>query len=245
MANYPRSLILHDGSTFHITWKCHNDKFLLKSEFSKECYYDLLLKYKNKYKVKFFSYCFMDNHPHLTGTCETQKGLSDLFRVVNSCFSKTLNKHLKRKGQTVMDRFKSPLIQDDEGLREVMFYNDLNPFRTIKQILPKDFKWSSYHHYAYGKEDPLLSEPEFYLEWGKTPEERQKVYREMVEAILKDDWHEAKVKDNNKEKRAKKRNYSTIYFIGDPKWVKIKYDKIRKRMASIKQKRREKNKLKS
>ena len=73
-----------------------------------------------------------------------------------------------------MDRFKSPTMETDDDLMNVMIYNDLNPYRTRKKTHPKSYKWSSYQHYAYGKQDPLLTEPECYKALGKTSQQRQK-----------------------------------------------------------------------
>jgi len=161
----------------------------------------------------------MDNHPHMTGQCKTQKGLSDFFRVVNSCFAKTLNKHLKRKGQAVMDRFKSPIMKSDEDLMSVIIYNDLNPFRTIKRLHPKNHKWSSYHHYAYGKKDPLLTDPECYKEMGKAPKKRQKHYRYMINEIMKNDHRMPKCPYRKKG--------SYLCFVGDPIWAEKNFRKLR------------------
>jgi len=219
MANYPRGLIVYDGSVFHVTWKCHNEDWLLSSEFAKRLYYELLVKYKDLYGIQIFSYCFMDNHPHLTGQCETQEKFSDFFRVVNSCFARKLNRYLKRKGQAVMDRFKSPVMETDEDLMSVIIYNDLNPFRTIKRIHPRDFKWSSYHQYAYGKSDPLLTEPECYKEMGKTPKERQRNYRFMIDEILKNDHRLPKCPYRDKG--------SPLCYVGNPEWVKERHSKLR------------------
>jgi len=213
MANYPRSLIIGDDSVFHVTWKCHNNDWLLESEFAKEIYYKLLVKYKNYYGIKIFSYCFMDNHPHLTGQCKSQKLFSDFFRVVHSCLAKQLNRHLKRKGQAVMDRFKSPTMETDDDLMNVMIYNDLNPYRTRKKIHPKSYKWSSYQHYAYGKKDPLLTEPECYKELGKTSQQRQKNYRFMINEIVKDDHRAPKCPYRQRE--------GVVCFIGNPHWAEL------------------------
>ncbi len=234
MANYPRSLIVGDGSVFHVTWKCHNNDWLLGSEFAKKTYYDLLLKYKDLYGVQIFSYCLMDNHPHLTGQCKSQKLFSDFFRVVNSCFAKTLNRHLKRKGQAVMDRFKSPTMQTDDDLMSVIIYNDLNPFRTIKQTHPKNFKWTSYHHYAYGNEDPLLTDPECYLSLGKTAKERQSNYRHMIDEIIKDDHHAPKCPYKN--------NKSFLCFIGNPNWVEKRFKKLAQETKRLKREWRDRHK---
>ncbi len=213
MASYPRYMIVENGSTFHVTWQCHNRDWLLKEDWAKQLYYALLLQYKSKYGVKIHSYCFMDNHPHLTGTMASKEQFSALFRVVNSLFAKAINKRFKRRGQVVMDRFKSPRIETDRDLLQVMTYIDLNPFRAKKVKHPKEYQYSSYGYYAYGKDDPLIDPCDTYLAMGNNPESRQKSYRELVEFVLR--------KDGNLKK-----NYSNTYFIGNPVWVLRKFQQF-------------------
>jgi len=88
-----------------------------------------------------------------------------------------------------------------------MFYNDLNPKRAKMVVHPKDYAWSSFHYYAYGKEDPLITPAPCYLLLGKDHKERQAAYRKMVEEVLKNDWKE-------------KKPYSSVCFIGNPEWVR-------------------------
>ncbi len=209
MASVPRSAILEDDSIFHVTWQCHNHEWLLEQVWAKETYYELLLKYKNRYQIEIYSYCFMDNHPHLTGRFKSLKLFSDFFRVVNSVFAKKYNKKMKRKGQVVMDRFRSIRIDKDQALLKVMFYIDLNPKRAGKVSHPYKNSFSSYLYYANGKPDPLITPAPSYLLLGADLQERQRVYTEMVEQILKDDWK-------------KKEPYSSIPYIGDPTWVTLR-----------------------
>jgi len=206
-------MIVEDRSTFHVTWQCHNKTWLLKERWAKDFFYDLLLKYKKKYGIRFHSYCLMDNHPHLTGTMGNKEQFSAFFRVVNSLFAKKINRMKKRRGQVVMDRFKSPRIQTDRDLLNVMAYIDLNPVRARKVRHPKENSYSSYDYYAYGKADPLIDPPDSYLILGDTPETRQKEYRNLVEFILMTDGH-------------KKQNYSDVKFIGNPDWVAQKYREL-------------------
>lgn len=215
MAYLARRDIIFDGATFHVAWQCHNFDWFLESDDAKELYYNLLLKYKDRYGVSFYSYCFMSNHPHLTGHIETVNGLSRLFQTVNSQFAKNINKLLRRRGQVVMDRFKSPVIQDDRALLSVMTYGDLNPNRAKMVKHPKEYKWSSYRYYAHGEDDPLITPAPSYLALGRNPKERQLKYRIMVNSIIK-------------EYGLNKRNFSQTQYIGDPKWVENNYDSIKK-----------------
>lgn len=215
MASYPRNLILKDNSLFHVTWRCHNQNFHMKFDWVKKKYYELLLTYKDRYDVKIYSYCFMSNHPHISGHCKTQTQLSDFFRLVNSQIARFYNRRMKRKGQLVMDRFKSPEVENNTALLKIMMYIDLNPNRARMVKHPKSYRWSSFHYYAYGKEDPLITPAPSYLELGSTNNERKKEYINLVETIIRHDW----------------KNQATLYdkyFLGSPDWVTYRYNLIKK-----------------
>jgi putative transposase len=216
MASLPRYEIVYDGACFHVTWLCHNKDWLLQWEWAKQAYYDLLRKYKAKYGIDIYSYNFMDNHPHLVGHLTDKKEFSAFFRVVNSQFARIVNKQLKRRGQVVMDRFKSPVIDSDEYMLTAMGYGDLNQHRAGKVAHPRDNEWSSYRHYAYGEEDPLITPSPSYLALGNTPEERQREYRAIVEALVE---------------HRRLMNISHTYFIGDPDWVIKKYQELCERLG--------------
>lgn len=203
----PRYEIIYDSAIFHVTWQCHNQHWLMKHNWAKQLYYDLLLKYKDKYRISFYSYHFMDNHIHLSGKINgTKEEFSALFRVVNTIIAKEINKRVKRRGQVILDRFKSPCIQSDKALFAVMTYQDLNSWRVNKVRHPKEYPWSSYRFYAYGEQDPLITPAPSYLGLAEIDAERQIIYREMVERIMLEDGYQ-------------KKNYSTVRYIGDPNWV--------------------------
>lgn len=160
----------------------------------------------------------MDNHPHLSGHIGNKEDFSAFFRIVNSLFARLVNKRLKRRGQLVMDRFKSPQIEDDGHLLNVIIYIDLNPYRAGKVKHPKDNEWSSFAHYAYGKEDALITPAPSYLALGNTDAARQKTYREMVNALLE---------------KPRAINISRTYFIGDPDWVMAKYKELKTALTPL------------
>lgn len=204
-------MIVEDGCFFHVTWRCHNRDWLLDDERAKKLYYDLLLKYKDRYGIQIHAYHLMENHIHIAGRMDQKEAFSAFFRVVNNLFARRRNRKLKRCGQVVMDRFKSPMIQDDCHMMRVMTYIDLNGVRCGRDNRPGDQKWSSYGYYAYGDEDPLITPSPSYLELGTGDKERQQVYRGMVKELMKQEGY----------------NISGTCFIGDPDWVKARYEQLR------------------
>ncbi len=213
----PRHTIIEDGSTFHACWRCHNKEWLLEDDWSKDVYYKLLLKYKNRYGISIYSYCFMSNHPHITGRVAIRENLSHFFRIVNAMFARTYNKRHKRFGQVVMDRFKSPRIETDDALLRVMIYNDLNPVRAKMVPNPKDYRWSSYHYYAFGKEDPLVTPAPSYVTMGNDSLSRQTNYRKMIDEIIAMEIATGRIKLER---------YSHRYYIGNPDWVQERHQEL-------------------
>lgn len=208
---YPRYVLIWDGCTVHVTWQCHNFSRLLRPQWAKQAYYDLLCKYKDRYHVAIHSYDFMSNHPHLTASLQgTKEEFSALVRTVNSQFARLVNRRLGRRGQVCMDRFKSPVIQNDEIHLHVMAYGNLNPVRAGITTHPRYYRWTSYHYYAHGKADPLLTPAPVYLTLGATPPERQRAYQQMIDEILTAEG-------------LRRKPYSTDWFLGDPAWVVERY----------------------
>lgn len=216
MAYLPRNNIIWDGALFHVTWKCHNHHFLIRYSWAKQLYYELLVRYKEKYPVSFYSYHLMDNHIHLSGKIEgTREEFSSLFRIVNSLLARTINKKLKRRGQVILDRFRSPVIQNHQTLVNVMHYHDLNSYRAGMVKHPRDYLWSSYGYYAEGKVDALVTPAPCYTELADTDEKRRAAYRQRIEEIIKEDGR-------------KKKDYSKTLYLGDPSWVKERYREIQR-----------------
>lgn len=218
---YPRRLIISDDSLFHVTWQCHNNSFFLEERWSKELYRRLLIKYKARFGIVIYSYCFMSSHPHLAGHCETREGLSKFMQVVNTRFAVEINRVYGRKGQAVRDRFKSPQIESPEHLWNVLKYIDLNPVKAGLVERPEEFEYSSYRFYAFGESDPLVDACPAYLELAGTPEQRQRMYRSMVEAVLNAENSESSSEDDPDESR-----FGGLC-IGNPTWVFARYEEIR------------------
>ena len=180
---------------------------------TKAHYISLIKNYAKQYRVRIYNFCLMSNHPHITGCCENARLLSDFFRVVNSVFAKAYNKKNKRRGQVVMDRFKSPIIETDTDLINVMVYVDMNPVRARMVRHPKQHHWSSHKFYASGKFPVWITPAPAYLKLGKTSSQRAKAYRKMTEKILENPWE--------------KRPISSVNFIGSKDWVQLKARQLR------------------
>jgi len=181
----PRNEIVYDGCLFHVAWQCHNKSWLFRDERIKRLYYELLLRFRPVYRLDFHAYHFMENHIHLVGRTESQESFSNFFRVTHNVFARQYNWRKRRRGQVVMERLKSPTIDDDSHLLAVMAYVDLNGVRAGRDVNPGESIWSSYHYYAFGKGDDLIKPAPSYLALSGDPLQRRAEYRAFVAGMMK------------------------------------------------------------
>lgn len=184
MPQKPRNQIISDGSYFHTTWQCHNKEWVFADERLKKLYYEILCKYHKKYSMLFHAYHFMENHIHLIGQAGSLENFSNFFKVSHNIFARQVNYRAHRRGQVVMERLKSPTIQNDEHMLAAMVYADINGVRAGRDKKPGENIWSSYLYYAEGKEDDLISPAPSYLALASGPFERQVRYRSIVENAI-------------------------------------------------------------
>jgi putative transposase len=138
----------------------------------------------------------MGNHAHETGRLCHQskmrrclKALGDWMRNAHSRFGQAYNRRNDRQGKVAYDRPKTKEVDANGGLLQVMFYGDANPVGAGMVSHPSRYPYSSYLYYAYGKKDDIsdaLTPPPEYLALGRTPDERQKKYRELCDAYLRE-----------------------------------------------------------
>lgn len=123
--------------------------------------------YKLKEKCQIHAYCSMSNHFHqVVSYKDGSHHLSFLMRQQHALFGIRYNRANKRSGKVAEGRPKTPLIQNDQHRMRVHFYVEANPIRAKIRTLSnlKDYIYSSYGFYAYGKETrftTLLTIPEW------------------------------------------------------------------------------------
>lgn len=194
----PRSLqLIPPTASVHMYQRCHNKEYYLRPPRFKALYMQAALeslKHEVTFgKIKITSYCILDNHLHAgLGYEDSFEYLSRFMRHSNSLFGARYNRLNDRSGKVSESRPKTTLIQNLEHEMRAHFYIEANPIRagmcTPENL--KSYKFNSFKFYAYGIKDEyssLLTIPEWYLELGSTPKERQKKYRELFYAYLRED----------------------------------------------------------
>jgi putative transposase len=210
MPRIPRSKLVAVDSTNHCTWRGHNLDRVLGSDAAKSVFLSLLATHKERYGIEIHSYSLMDSHPHVQCTSRRgQQAFSQFWRLVNYSFARWYNRTHKRRGQVIMDRMTSGGIQDGPHQLAVMRYGDLNPVRAGIVRSAKNYRWSSYRHYAFGEPNDLITDAAEYLALGATGAQRRIAYVHLF-ATKRDDF------------LVRRPDLVAAPFIGDATWVSMK-----------------------
>lgn len=172
-----RMLLVEENSTNHCTWRSHGHAPVLDTDAARSKFLELLRKYKEKHGIEIISYCLMGTHPHVL--CKATRGqpaFSAFWKVVNWAFARWFNLRTSGRGQVVMERLRSPRVQDGRHQLVVMRYGDLNPVRAKLVASASGWRWSSHRHYAYGEANDLITDSAEYLALGNNGPERRQAY---------------------------------------------------------------------
>ena len=169
------------GMPHHIVHRGNNRQQI----FYQEKDYLFLIKSIREAKKNFdcllYAYCFMLNHIHMILVPKNIDGLSKMLKLVAGRYTRYINKNYERTGTLWEGRFKSSPIETERYLFGCTRYIEINPVRAQIVKHPAFYRWSSYSKKAVVKNDPILDLDPYYLELGRTPEEREHAYQEWFQ----------------------------------------------------------------
>lgn len=125
------------------------------------------------------AYCLMTNHVHLLLTAREVTGCGLLMKSIGELYARYFNKSYSRTGYLWEGRFKSCLVESEDYVLACYRYIELNPVRAGLAMRPDEYPWSSYRCNAKGETSDLVTPHDEYSRLGRTPAERQAVYRDL------------------------------------------------------------------
>lgn len=172
--------ILPEEGVLHTLTRGNNRQQVFKESHDYKAYLKFLKKYKRDNKISIYHYCLMPNHTHLIVAISQESTLSRFMKQLNLAYLHHYKKRYKYVGHLWQGRYKSLIISEDEYLITCGRYIELNPVRAGIVEDPKDYEYSSYHAYAYGRRDEIVEFNPMYSELGQTAKERQLNYRKDI-----------------------------------------------------------------
>lgn len=144
----------------------------------------MLQDFSERFNIEVYAYVLMGNHYHLL--LKTPDGnLSKGMQWFGTAYTRKFNLCNNRSGHLFQGRFKSIIVENEAYLLRLSCYIHRNPQRAGIVERLSDYKWSSYHYYAYRKSVPAWLKTGLILEQlgGK---DKNQAYRLKIQQYAKE-----------------------------------------------------------
>ena len=135
------------ATTYHLTHRCHDRKFLLRFAVDRDTYRQVLWETKPRGAVWVLAYCLTSNHMHLLVRAEEETGISSWMQRAQGEFAQWYNRRKGRSGAFWEGRYHCTLIGGSEHCEHCMTYIELNMVRAGVVQHPRDWGWCSYQEW--------------------------------------------------------------------------------------------------
>lgn len=172
------------GVPAHIVQRGNNRQACFFTDSDYLYYQNVLGEGLRRYGAELHAYCLMGNHVHLLITPHYEDSISRVIQHLGRQYVQYVNRSQSRSGTLWEGRHKGSVIDAQSYLLNCYRYVELNPVRASMVACPEQYRWSSYHHNALGKTDPLITEHPIYQQLGASPSEQRDYYGQLVQLAL-------------------------------------------------------------
>ena len=133
------------GQVWHITQRCHQKQFLLRSQADRRRWLYWLYQARRRFGLSVLNYIVTSNHVHLLVHDHGNNAISPAMQLISGRTAQEFNKRHGRRGAFWEDRFHATAVQTDAHLARCMVYIDLNMVRASEVSHPEEWSCSGYH----------------------------------------------------------------------------------------------------
>lgn len=172
------------GIPWHIIQRGNNRSVCFYAEEDYQFYLHYLEEFAAKFGCAVHAYVLMTNHVHLLLTPQQSDSAALLMKHLGQRYVQYINRTYRRSGTLWEGRFRSCVTQTEDYVLACYRYIELNPVRAGMVMRPQDYRWSSYHANAMGKESSLIVPHAEFQRLGRTDVVRREAYRALFKAHL-------------------------------------------------------------
>jgi putative transposase len=130
------------------------------------------------------AYVLMTNHVHLLATPAAADSLPRTMQTLGRRYVRFINGRYRRTGTLWEGRYRAAPIDSEEYFIACCRYIELNPVRARMVEHPRQYCWSSYRAHGEGKADALAAFHPILRRLGRSRQERQAAYRDLIKEKL-------------------------------------------------------------
>lgn len=184
MARHPRLDL--PGVPQHIVQRGNNRLPCFLDDTDRRRYLTLLREALLGSDCALHAYVLMDNHVHLLVTPPRTGCITRMMHKLGRQYVGSFNARHGRTGSLWEGRYKSCLVDSEDYVMRCHRYIDLNPIRARMIDDPAAFRWSSCPAHC-GADDALITPHPCYEALGRSPTERARAYRALLDEALSED----------------------------------------------------------
>lgn len=133
------------GQVWHITQRCHQKHFLLRSDVDRRRWLYWLFQARKRFGLSVLDYVVTRNHVHLLVRDTSETTISDSMQLISGRTAQEFNRRQERSGAFWEDRYHATAVQSDLHLARCLVYIDLNMVRAGVVNHPSKWKAGGYH----------------------------------------------------------------------------------------------------
>lgn len=148
--------IIPHQAMLHIIGRGNNKIHLFKNPDNFTQFRRTILRFISGLPIFIHNYVFMQTHIHILAWIDNTGVLASLMKRIAVSYNHYYRRQYDFYGHLWRGRFRTVVVEGDHHWAACGRYIELNPVRAQICKRPEIYPWSSYHYYAFGKEDPLL-----------------------------------------------------------------------------------------
>ncbi|HEX2197657.1 MAG TPA: transposase, partial [Burkholderiales bacterium] len=191
-----RARIMLPGIAVHVMQRGNDRADCFFDDEDRGFYLNHLARLLPRARCQLHAYCLMTNHVHLLVTPDEDQGCARLMKGIGQLYAQYVNKRYLKRGHLWEGRFKSCLVQSEHYVLSCYRYIELNPVRARLVVRADEYAWSSHAANAKGQIQPFLTPNIEYERLGRTPGERQAVYRDLFGQMADPELEEIRTATN-------------------------------------------------
>lgn len=135
------SRYLQAGYTYHLTHRCHDKRFLLRTIRERNDYRKWLREGSIRYKVPIYNYCITSNHTHVIAHVDDPQAVSAMMQLASATVARHWNRLKLHEGSFWEHPFKCTVIQGGRHLMNGLRYVSMNMVRAGVVARPAEWRW--------------------------------------------------------------------------------------------------------
>ncbi len=147
--------VVVEGMPHHVVQRGNRRQDVFFKKEDRISYLRILKEQSERFGVKYWAYCLMDNHVHLIAIPEKKESLAQAIGEAHRRYTRMINFREQWRGYLWQGRFSS-FVLEERYLYAAVRYVERNPVRAKLVKKAEDYEWSSASAHVSKQDDGII-----------------------------------------------------------------------------------------